>query len=32
MEATSGFSKAFWGMFTDYKQTLEKLFAAPMGL
>jgi hypothetical protein len=32
MEAISGFSKAFWGMFKDFQQTLEKLYAATMGL
>ncbi len=30
MGATDGFSKAFWGVYTDFQETLEKQFVAPM--
>ncbi len=32
MGATGGFSKAYWGVYTDFREILVKLFLAPMQL
>jgi hypothetical protein len=32
MGATDGFSKASWGVYTDFQEALEKQFIAPMQL